>query len=288
MHKQHIFKENIPSPTKYRKKIAMKIYRYAEQIFGDRWKGMYIVGSAAVSMSHQFSDLDLIVVTDKPKTTAQRKLHTNQWSQLFWFGGEFERVHGVRVEFLTEGLLPSEAVPYGSEFEPNLLVAIDTAKDPEYYTAKDKGYLGLYGFQLRQYPQGIQHLRGETPEALEARLEFQRLFIEEIRRFCNSLRKILPKSALGEFHPLILALAIIDNFVPSQFYPFNYLEFLVSNEMKVRSLFGPVFPNLELSKLNELRRIVNSNEGKQLRIKLLEFSRQVEEQGFTGIDSIFD
>ncbi|GEM_PF-2742228 len=259
--------ENLKSPTNYRLGLARAFSYEARQLFGDRWKGLYVMGSTAAGMASHINDVDVLPLITLPKNL-DRKTDRTFVPQLKEIADEIERRTGVFVEvwdfiaplhqgqdwrptYVEELVLqgvaqffPNGAVLLGNQISglPQR-VAPSESKDrysQKGYSSSSPSYIERL-YSVEENP----NIRGETPEAMLARFRLERKIKSERNRLYALLEKELPKFQFEESQAGIAALIIATNFIPCKFGWYNRLEFLVSWEPRAQELIGTI-PNNQM------------------------------------------
>lgn len=303
------WKENLRNPTQYRLALANDFSREGRRIFGTRWKGIYVMGSTASSFASPLRDVDVVPLIEKPEGKPdeqefERFIALNKFIQLLevqtgvfveqWFT-VFERNlvgkdAGIKYfdqlrEVGLERIIAKSAILLDESPDLGLYERLRRPLDLGYYRRKDTIDPTCGRFLINKYGKegNFLELRGETPEALEARMEFHLAFMKELDRFLATVGQIVKKFEFGEFESFVIAFSILENFIPLQYGIYERLEFFISNIPDAQMLIGhiPDKPYM-LSKLFEFSKALSSENDLHLEDKLRAFNGAMQEHLFIG------
>lgn len=265
MYKHSPWIENLKSPTNYRLGLARAFSHDARQLFGDRWKGVYVMGSTAAGMASHIGDVDVLplIALPKDKDRGPDKVFVPQLKDV---SNEIERKTGVFVEvwdftaplncghnwvptYVEELVLQgvTQFFPNGALLLGNPIQGLPRSVAPS--ESKDrysqKGYSSSSPSRIeRAYSiEENPNIRGETKEAILARFRLERRIKAERNRLYALLEQELPKFQFEESTAGIAALIIATNFIPCRYGWYNRLEFLVSWEPRAQALIGRIPDN---------------------------------------------
>lgn len=267
MQKHSPWIENLKSPTNYRLGLANAFSNEAKQLFGDRWKGVYVMGSTAAGMASHIGDVDVLPLITLPKDK-DRKPDQAFVQQLKDIANEIERKTGGFVEvwdffaslqqehlwmptyveeLVSQGVtqfFPNGAVLVGDPI-PGLPQRVASSESKDKYP--QKGYSSSSPSRIeRLYSvEENPNIRGETKEAMLARFRLERRIKAERNRLYALLEQELPRFQFEESKAGIAAFIIATNFVPCKYGWYNRLEFLVSWEPRAQKLIGTI-PNNQM------------------------------------------
>lgn len=291
---------NVRSPTRYRMNLAKRFSEEGRRIFGDRWKGLYVIGSTASRMASHLSDLDvfpLVQASRKPVST--EPVHSDpDWRELEQVTTRLERETGVFIEvWMGTGRLASS----DAEFFPLELFLARGA-----HAILDKTALLLDANPGLALPDriGIPDLippgyrekahfqfRGETADALKARLAHEQEQCARRRRLAPILRPLVstlnpaflpepgsPESGL--FRRWIAGLVLINGFIGFRYGAWNRLAFMAGQEPEVLAALEGRLPETDEME-GAYRRFAPSL--RSIAPGLLELQAGLYEAGFSGL-----
>lgn len=280
---------NTRHPTAYRMQLAQMFSQEGRRIFGDRWKGLYVIGSTASGMASHLKDVDVV-----PLIEGIRKGDAYNWDALrkavddfdrrtavfieVWLGQEtiysVDACQTFRLEQLRavgpERMISSEAVLLAADVSLDLPVTIER---PE-----------IRGRYVSIVEKGI--IRGETTEAQLARIHYEKGQRKRRKEFLRLLSEILPTLGVGprQFEQMLAAFAIIETFIHYPHNIYNRFEFLVTHEAGIKEFLGCV-PNKETMNgwLLYLTHATECDDGDKLKAKIRNLNAHLVEHGFQEV-----
>lgn len=301
------WKESIQNPTKHRLVLARKFSQEGRKTFGSRWKGIYVIGSTASSFASPLRDVDVVPLLEKPEgkideveserfrhmlnlinsLEIQTSVFIEVWLTTFeraQYGKDEDTSYLDRLrEIGVEKVIKRSAVLLDGDSDLGLPEKVERLSTPEFYRKKDAVDPLCGRFLINRYGKDGNsiELRGETQEALDARIDFDESFSGERLRFYDLIKRFVSKFGFGNFESFVVAFSIAENFIPMRYGWYNRLQFLVSNEPMARELLDFIPTNSSmLGRLHEFSRALVDTP--HLNDKLRAFNGAMEEHSFIG------
>ena len=281
---------NVISPTRYRMQLAHQFSQEGRRVFGERWKGVYVIGSTASGLACHLKDVDVFPLVEGAEI-GDKAGEKKKWREVSSFVKSAQRNTGVcievwlgRAEVLGNEILDyrtlrklrekglgrvieSEAVSV--DFSPGLNL-------PERVEKTD--------FRKKYHDDPHAYLRGETREAKLARIRYEKEQRHRRHKLVEFLKKTMPDLSLGESEKWVAAFIIMTNFIPLRYSIYQRFEFLVSNEREIRDFLGCVPGESEMmTQLYDLAKKLRSSEGVFLKEKLIQLKTILETAGFKSV-----
>lgn len=287
---------NVVSPTRYRMQLAREFSQKARCVFGDRWKGLYVIGSTASDMCHHLGDLDVFPLIEGPRTDGEAEVYHVRWQDLGCLSERIERQRGVSIEMWKTNLKDPAMF---CDLEVFRVRGPETIITSEAVLVDVGPGVGLPPFIARpewraDYTSAsYSWLRGEDPTARHARMAYEREQARLRRQVLERLQNLLPRFDFEDLAPWVAAfifhrnLIMPPNIIPKGFDIYYRFEFLVSHEPAIQAFLGIVpTRSAMIDALFRLTKRLKSPHGEDFRQRLILLSRMLNDTRLEGLPGL--